>query len=54
MDPLDLVKLQVSTRGPERGIERGIWRALCAIRASEGWRGLHRGLGSNVAGNASS
>ncbi|KAN0134119.1 mitochondrial FAD carrier protein [Lactarius tabidus] len=28
MDPLDLVKLQVSTRGPERGIERGIWRAF--------------------------
>jgi hypothetical protein len=56
MNPLDLlkVKFQVSTRGPEGGIGRGIWRALCDIRASEGWRGLYRGLGPNVAGNASS
>jgi solute carrier family 25 folate transporter 32 len=56
MNPLDLlkVKFQVSTRGPEGGIGRGIWPALCDIRASEGWRGLYRGLGPNVAGNASS
>jgi solute carrier family 25 folate transporter 32 len=56
MNPLDLlkVKFQVSTRAPEGGIGRGIWRALCDIRASEGWRGLYRGLGPNVAGNASS
>ncbi|KAN0134115.1 mitochondrial fad carrier protein [Lactarius tabidus] len=56
MNPLDLldVKFQVSTRGSEGGIGRGIWRALCDIRASEGWRGLYRGLGLNVAGNASS
>ncbi|KAI0253450.1 mitochondrial carrier domain-containing protein, partial [Lactifluus subvellereus] len=56
MNPLDLlkVKFQVSTRGPEGGIGRGIWLALRDIHASEGWRGLYRGLGPNVAGNASS
>ena len=56
MNPLDLlkVKFQVSTRGPEGGIGRGIWRALCDIRVSEGWRGLYRGLSPNIAGNASS
>ncbi|KAH9005560.1 mitochondrial carrier domain-containing protein [Lactarius hatsudake] len=56
MNPLDLlkVKFQVPTRGPEGGIGRGIWRALRDIHASEGWRGLYRGLSPNVAGNASS
>jgi len=56
MNPPDLlkVKFQVSTRGPEGGIGRGIWRDLYDIHASEGWRGLYRGLGPNVAGNASS
>ena len=56
MNPLDLlkVKFQISTRGPEGGIGRGIWRALRDIHAGEGWRGLYRGLGPNVAGNASS
>lgn len=56
MNPLDLlkVKFQVSTRGPEGGIGRGILRALGDIRASEGWRGLYRGLGPNITGNASS
>jgi solute carrier family 25 folate transporter 32 len=58
MNPLDLlkVKFQVSTRAPGSGggIGRGIWLALRDIHASEGWRGLYRGLGPNVAGNASS
>jgi hypothetical protein len=56
MNPLDLlkVKFQVSTRGPGSGIGRGIWLALRDIHASEGWRGLYRGLGPNIAGNASS
>src|SRR6266851_1972684 len=56
MNPLDLlkVKFQVSTRGPKGGIGHGIWRALRDIHASEGWRGFYRGLGPNVAGNASS
>jgi solute carrier family 25 folate transporter 32 len=37
MNPLDLLKIkfQVSTRGSEGGIGRGIWCALCDIRASE-------------------
>ncbi|KAI9433174.1 mitochondrial carrier domain-containing protein, partial [Lactarius indigo] len=56
MNPLDLlkVKFQVSTRGPEGGIGRGIWYVLRDIRASEGWRGLYRGLSPNITGNASS
>jgi len=56
MNPLDLlkVKFQVSTRGTERGIGRGMWFALREKRASEGWRGLYRGLSPNVTGNASS
>jgi hypothetical protein len=56
MNPLDLlkVKFQVSTRGPEGGVGRGIWRALRDIHASEGLRGLYRGLSPNVAGNATS
>ncbi|KAH9047455.1 mitochondrial FAD carrier protein [Lactarius deliciosus] len=56
MNPLDLlkVKFQVSTRGPEGGIGRDIWRALRDIHASEGWRGLYRELSPNVAGNTSS
>ncbi|KAF8491310.1 mitochondrial carrier domain-containing protein [Russula emetica] len=57
MNPLDLlkVKFQVSTRAPgSGGIGRGIWLALRDIHASEGWRGLYRGLGPNIAGNASS
>ena len=55
-NPLNLlkVKFQVSTRGPEGGIGRGIWFALRDIHASEGWRGLYRGLSPNIAGNASS
>ncbi|KAH9025976.1 mitochondrial carrier domain-containing protein [Lactarius pseudohatsudake] len=56
MNPLDLlkVKFQMSMRGPEGGIGRSVWRAQCVIHASEGWRGLYRGLNPNAAGNASS
>ncbi|KAH9047142.1 mitochondrial carrier domain-containing protein, partial [Lactarius hengduanensis] len=56
MNPLDLlkVKFQMSMRGPEGGIGRSVWRAQCVIHASEGWRGLYRGLNPNAAGNANS
>jgi Mitochondrial carrier protein len=57
INPLDLLKVryQVSTRAPGGGgIGRGIWLALRDIYAREGWRGLYRGLGLNIAGNASS
>jgi hypothetical protein len=56
MNPLDLfkAKFQVSTRVPGSGIGRGIWLALRDIHASEGWQGLYRGFGPNIAGNASS
>lgn len=56
MQPLDLlkVKLQVSTEAPQGGVGRQIWGALRGIYVQEGWKGLYRGLGPNVAGNASS
>jgi len=56
MNPLDLlkVKYQVSTTNPRGGIGRQIWTSLQEIHQQEGWRGLYRGLGPNIAGNASS
>jgi solute carrier family 25 folate transporter 32 len=56
MHPLDLlkVKLQVATENPQGGIGKAIWNSLREIRASEGWKGLYRGVGPNIAGNASS
>jgi len=56
MHPLDLlkVKLQVATTNPQAGIGTAIWNALRKIHASEGWKGLYRGVGPNIAGNASS
>ncbi|TDL29149.1 mitochondrial carrier [Rickenella mellea] len=56
MHPLDLlkVKFQVATTKPKGGIGRQIWLSLKDIQASEGWRGLYRGVGANIAGNASS
>jgi hypothetical protein len=41
-------------RRPEGNTGRGIWRALCDIDASDGWREPYRGMGQTVAGNASS
>ncbi|KAI0069252.1 mitochondrial carrier [Artomyces pyxidatus] len=56
MNPLDLlkVKFQVATEPPKGGIGKSIWFALKDIQARDGWRGLYRGLGPNIAGNASS
>ncbi|KAH9950169.1 mitochondrial FAD carrier protein [Amylocystis lapponica] len=56
MHPLDLlkVKLQVATEKPRGGIGRQIWYSLKDIQQQQGWRGLYRGVGPNIAGNASS
>ena len=56
MHPLDLLKIkfQVATSPPRGGIGRSIWYALTDIKAQEGWRGLYRGVGPNMVGNASS
>ncbi|KAL4082129.1 mitochondrial carrier domain-containing protein [Scleroderma yunnanense] len=56
MQPLDLlkVKLQVSTKYPQGGVGKQIWNSLKEIKTEQGWRGLYRGVGPNVAGNASS
>lgn len=56
MHPLDLlkVKLQVATGPPKAGIGRQIWLSLKDIQQSQGWKGLYRGVGPNIAGNASS
>ncbi|EJD00884.1 mitochondrial carrier [Fomitiporia mediterranea MF3/22] len=56
MHPLDLlkVKFQTSTSKPQGGIGKAIYISLRDIYASEGIRGLYRGVGANIAGNASS
>ncbi|KAF9264738.1 mitochondrial carrier [Marasmius fiardii PR-910] len=56
MNPLDLlkVKFQVSTTKPRGGIGKQIWFGLKDIHRQNGWKGLYRGVGPNIAGNASS
>ncbi|KAI0662871.1 mitochondrial carrier [Cubamyces menziesii] len=56
MHPLDLlkVKFQVATDTPKGGIGKAIWSSLTEIQARDGWKGLYRGVGANIAGNASS
>jgi solute carrier family 25 folate transporter 32 len=58
MHPLDLfkVKLQVSNSapGPSLGVGRTIWHGIRDIKHADGWKGLYRGVGPNIAGNASS
>lgn len=56
MHPLDLlkVKFQVATEKPKGGLGGQIWNALKEVKTNEGWRGLYRGVGPNIAGNASS
>ncbi|THV00569.1 mitochondrial carrier [Dendrothele bispora CBS 962.96] len=56
MNPLDLlkVKFQVATTNPRGGLGKQIWYALKDIHHERGWKGLYRGVGPNIAGNASS
>ncbi|KAJ7179611.1 mitochondrial carrier domain-containing protein [Mycena filopes] len=52
MNPLDLlkVKFQVATTNPTGGVGKQIWYSLRDIQRQEGWKGLYRGLGPNIAG----
>lgn len=56
MNPLDLlkVKFQVATEKPAGGVGKAIYQGLAQIYHDRGVRGLYRGVGANVAGNASS
>jgi solute carrier family 25 folate transporter 32 len=56
MNPLDLlkVKFQVTTSKPSGGIGKQMWFSLKEIYQTAGWKGLYRGLGPNIAGNAAS
>ena len=56
MNPLDLLKIkfQVSTSNPPGTLGKHIWYTLRDIKRQQGWGGLYRGLGPNIAGNASS
>ncbi|KNZ77684.1 Mitochondrial folate transporter/carrier [Termitomyces sp. J132] len=56
MNPLDLLKIkfQVTTSNPKGTLGKHIWYSLCDIQQRQGWTGLYRGLGPNLAGNASS
>ncbi|KAI0922052.1 hypothetical protein AcW1_004133 [Taiwanofungus camphoratus] len=56
MHPLDLLKIkfQVATENPRGGIGKQIWYSLKDIKDQQGWRGLYRGVGPNIAGNATS
>lgn len=56
MHPLDLLKIkfQVSNSPPLGGSGRSIAHALKGIYKSSGLHGLYRGVGTNIAGNASS
>ncbi|KAF8314594.1 mitochondrial FAD carrier protein [Cantharellus anzutake] len=54
--PLDLLKIkfQVSTSPPPGNSNplKQIYNSLTGIKRDSGWKGLYRGIGSNVAGNA--
>ncbi|KAJ3977392.1 mitochondrial carrier domain-containing protein [Lentinula raphanica] len=56
MNPLDLlkVKFQVATSTSSSGTGKQIWYSLRDIYRESGFKGLYRGVGPNVAGNASS
>ncbi|KAI0761742.1 mitochondrial carrier domain-containing protein [Irpex lacteus] len=48
------VKFQVANKNPTGGVGTAIWNSLKDIKDTQGWRGLYRGVGPNIAGNASS
>ncbi|CUA69297.1 Mitochondrial folate transporter/carrier [Rhizoctonia solani] len=57
VQPLDLlrIQLQVATSAPvSRNPLKTIWSSLNKIKAEHGLKGLYRGVGTNVAGNAAS
>ncbi|KAI0092496.1 mitochondrial FAD carrier protein [Irpex rosettiformis] len=56
MHPLDLlkVKFQVANKNPTGSVGTAIWSSMKEIKKTQGWRGLYRGVGPNIAGNASS
>lgn len=56
MNPLDLLKIkfQVTTENPKGTLGKHIWYSLRNIQQEQGWKGLYRGIGPNIAGNASS
>lgn len=56
MNPLDLVKIkfQVNTGKPVGTIGQQMWLSLKNVQQTQGWKGLYRGIGPNIAGNASS
>ncbi|TFK28636.1 mitochondrial FAD carrier protein [Coprinopsis marcescibilis] len=56
MNPLDLLKIkfQVNTGKLAGGMGTQMWLALKDIQQRQGWKGMYRGIGPNIAGNASS
>ncbi|KAK0206046.1 mitochondrial carrier domain-containing protein [Desarmillaria ectypa] len=56
MNPLDRlkVKFQVSETNPKGAFGKHIWYTLKDIKQQQGWKGLYRGVGPNIAGNATS
>ncbi|KAG1868452.1 hypothetical protein F4604DRAFT_1682376 [Suillus subluteus] len=51
---LPLLKHEYGDAYNEGGIGKAIWSSLREIHANEGWKGLYRGVGPNIAGNTSS
>jgi solute carrier family 25 (mitochondrial folate transporter), member 32 len=45
---------ETTVGSPKIGVGKKIYYALREIKAQDGWRGLYRGIGPNIVGNASS
>lgn len=58
MQPLDLLKVMYQTDNTPRKANfnplRQIYASLGTIKREYGWKGMYRGLGANVTGNAAS